>query len=1091
MSDNFGSDQSRVLTVSDRSFDQVVFQDRRPPLTSEWNLINQISDFKTQQSIKVDQPSGWVKVGDIKDSGAASTSDTTSEQNAEEKSASGEALTSLTYGSRIFKLICRDETNVAVVNGWPIIVQNGSNTTITLTLPPSSGVYRYDIVFLEVWRKLVSYDESIFPYGNVDATPFSDNEILWDAIGSETTKRVQIQYRIRTYPSESYGSLLDPYTYPEGLGWSNVRPVGGNPDGQYVTISGYHFQNAGPKDQGLYIAGDGSSAAKTALNTVDGYVYAVPMFLVYRRASGISFGPTAVHSSNITWSDANSGYPSDRPDGLYSDAVYDSDIVDVRHQLVTSGKDLDSIVDKSFRRLALGELKTTIGRGFTTNNALLECSGGKELLKVEQLNGSSSTIPNIGNGVSTGFKRRAYINAELISNHNIIEVPIVPINGATWQEGTISISSMLDTSLGVVTSIDGFYSPDDWNDLTGISATNSTITISDSGANSIVGTSKTVYMEFTFKYSADSSGFYDVPDNFLEVSKYLYQPIATRDSTVPVRYDSSQQILTSASSDYVEYKGANYTDNYEFGHDLIYHTTTADGTSITVNAPSGKLSNYYIWGVKSVRVQSGGSYGNPVSFSATVTSGFTSYAITLSSPVTAGSNVQVTLITGSGSTGSGSTDSTNMKYFELSKQGRGIKDIYETVKLSGTRISANTYEIDSVDKPIIALATYAYTGSGGYTEARVFGYDVSSPKNRINLEITQGTDINKYLPVLSSSDYSDNLQPTRLKVIDSSGTDPSSIEVIAIVHSYVPSTESPYNFYYKFSPYQGLLQSGEVRGKIEKEGPAIISSLGSGKINDFSFSSGTVSVSQNSRVVVRLSGDTWKYAVESGDFFSVSGSNYMYRVLYVGTDASNTQGDTRITLAEPFKESSITSSSYSVIRLDVSNDNISNVIERMPSYSHDDYLGRSEVVTIGGVSGGIISSLNRVRLQDPLDTIKNDFKLGDNKESGNRGRSKFVLTKGENDGIKIGELTPYIKYGSDSTWTSAKGNKKVYQSYLFNKSYYDSSYGTYRDLTGRLYLLVVSSESDNNESDILLSPFSQKDTVDIFELIGRPVIRTT
>ena len=44
MSDNFGSGQNRVLDVENRSLDNVVFQYKTPPLTSEWNLINQISN---------------------------------------------------------------------------------------------------------------------------------------------------------------------------------------------------------------------------------------------------------------------------------------------------------------------------------------------------------------------------------------------------------------------------------------------------------------------------------------------------------------------------------------------------------------------------------------------------------------------------------------------------------------------------------------------------------------------------------------------------------------------------------------------------------------------------------------------------------------------------------------------------------------------------------------------------------------------------------------------------------------------------------------------------------------------------------------
>ena len=65
MSDYFGTQQPRVLTTQDRNLDNVVFQYRKPPLTSEWNLINQISNEKIQEISKASYPSGWMTVGDI------------------------------------------------------------------------------------------------------------------------------------------------------------------------------------------------------------------------------------------------------------------------------------------------------------------------------------------------------------------------------------------------------------------------------------------------------------------------------------------------------------------------------------------------------------------------------------------------------------------------------------------------------------------------------------------------------------------------------------------------------------------------------------------------------------------------------------------------------------------------------------------------------------------------------------------------------------------------------------------------------------------------------------------------------------------
>ena len=65
MADNFGTGQNRVLDVKDRNLDNVVFQYKHPPLTSEWNLINQIGNEKIQNFAKVSYPSGWLNVDDI------------------------------------------------------------------------------------------------------------------------------------------------------------------------------------------------------------------------------------------------------------------------------------------------------------------------------------------------------------------------------------------------------------------------------------------------------------------------------------------------------------------------------------------------------------------------------------------------------------------------------------------------------------------------------------------------------------------------------------------------------------------------------------------------------------------------------------------------------------------------------------------------------------------------------------------------------------------------------------------------------------------------------------------------------------------
>jgi hypothetical protein len=67
------------------------------------------------------------------------------------------------------------------------------------------------------------------------------------------------------------------------------------------------------------------------------------------------------------------------------------------------------------------------------------------------------------------------------------------------------------------------------------------------------------------------------------------------------------------------------------------------------------------------------------------------------------------------------------------------------------------------------------------------------------------------------------------------------------------------------------------------------------------------------------------------------------------------------------------------------------------------------------------------------------------------------------------------------------GRRKVYQVYLFARSAVGAIAGS-RDMTGRLYLMVVSGETCAGTAN-LLTTFSPVDTVDLFELVGRPVVK--
>ncbi len=1089
MSDNFGDKQNRVLDVEGRNFDNVVFQTTVPPLTSELNLINQVGNDKAQKALKSVYPSGWLKVGEVDQTTALVPADLTAQVKSEEEDArSGQALASVTYPANSFKLISRDQSNIAIVNGWPIVVQGSysSDDNSILELPVPTGSYRYDLVFLEVWRKLISENDPIYPYGNVQATPYPDNELVWNAIGFETSRRVQIQYRIRTQISDNFANPIDYKAFPEGLGSSLVKPIGANGTGGY--IDGMSFRPVGFSDPGLYISGTGSDTDKETLNTVDGFVYAIPMFVIYRRSSQ-NYGPSHIHGSSVTKVDFASGERSDRTDGMIQDIIYASDIIDLRHQLISSGQDLNKIVQKTFRKLVAGELNISMTEGFGSNGSRVVVPGGTMLLKQDRINGSGTGAPKFADGnESVGFKRMVYANASSNHPNNVIEVPI---NGGSWTAGNIAISTFVDGTYGETSEVLGFYTPGVNDLVTGVTFDGTNVTI-DSSSN-IVGTNRSLMMQFSYDYNAGANGFFDVPKKMLESSKNVFTPVATRDNDIPVRYDNDHNLLTFNGSgvapdgtninDRLHYAGGNYTENHNFGHDLVIHRTLLNSFQLAITCNDGKLNNYYILGVKSVQAEvSPGVFGNDLDFTLQRTfetsPNRVTYTIGVLSAPSNEANLRISMVTGSGP-----SEATSLKFFEYSKQGRGIIDVYEMIEVEAEETvpgSTGKYIVDTVDKPIIAVASRTLT-FGSYVTSKPYAYDsVAGNESRIDITVDTGpliTDqINRYLPVLG--DYTENLQPT--KIIIKAPSD-KTIKVPVLVHSYILSSEAPYSFYYHFNGYQGRLSVSAVEfGKIEAEGPAIITSEGSGEIFNYSYSEGVVEVTQDLRTVT---GDNtqWLYNIKAGDFISID-DGPKYRILTVSSNTS-------LELAEPYIGDTETDLPYEVTRTDVAASGISNIVDRMPTHDIADFEAAAWDMEFSILTSTMLETNAKVKLQDPLDTITNDFMLGQQSKSNSRGRFDFRLTGGKNKSIKLGFQTPHLVYDEVLDWPY-DDVKKVFQSYLFNKASKNPTDGDPRDLTGRMFLVVLSSESENSTSSVVISSSSIFTAVDMFELVGRPLIKS-
>ena len=223
----------------------------------------------------------------------------------------------------------------------------------------------------------------IFYEGNTQSDSslwFSDDIVDPQAV-SNTTRRIQIQYRFRTHSVDFDGvnflDGIDPKTHFYGFDNQNVIAQGNTSN----PVANYFFSRADGTtyvrpngnntlsyvDNGLFYSGDGSQQSSTDLGTVDGYVYAIPICYVFRRnngsfhtLNGVNNGLLTTHGGGINTSlnvniQANE---SDRPDGLFSDQIASVDVYDLRRYVFPYGLDLNSELKYQTQLLLDNNLKT-------------------------------------------------------------------------------------------------------------------------------------------------------------------------------------------------------------------------------------------------------------------------------------------------------------------------------------------------------------------------------------------------------------------------------------------------------------------------------------------------------------------------------------------------------------------------------------------------------------------------------------------------------------------------------------------------------------------------------------------------------------
>lgn len=302
---------SRVLSPNNRNFSLVAFQQAKPLLDSELNLMQQIQNKLRADILRTIMSPGIISM-DVQ------------------------------AGITDKKNTLRISGAMACVNGW-LLTLSGSNrndaaSDIVFPAAPNSGS-REDLAFVECWFEEVAPsgspeddDENVYRYGGIASGTLA-NDLQDNVAGDETTRRIQLRWNIRTVTDVNFT------TYPKGV--DNGDRVKARAGAQSDT--NYTFASVG---NGLYRAGDGSSAACTTLKCVDGYVYALPLFRVHRRnqtaynATDNKEGAPAYSSGTVI------------PSGLYHDVIAAQDVTPIYP--VASAYEQDD--DKQSDKAALKEL---------------------------------------------------------------------------------------------------------------------------------------------------------------------------------------------------------------------------------------------------------------------------------------------------------------------------------------------------------------------------------------------------------------------------------------------------------------------------------------------------------------------------------------------------------------------------------------------------------------------------------------------------------------------------------------------------------------------------------------------------------------
>jgi|GEM_PF-6277859 len=162
-------------------------------------------------------------------------------------------------------------------------IADDTQSAYTMAAVPGTGS-RTDLVYLEAFIVEVQGSTTSNPISTNKPDPthvYKYGNVLYGGIGPaddinevnfELCRRIQLQYRLRVVAGVNFTA------YPKGVNDPVVLA-----QGPFGTPTSIPFA-VDATDANVFVAGNGSAAHQTALGTLDGYVYAVPIAKVTRTA---------------------------------------------------------------------------------------------------------------------------------------------------------------------------------------------------------------------------------------------------------------------------------------------------------------------------------------------------------------------------------------------------------------------------------------------------------------------------------------------------------------------------------------------------------------------------------------------------------------------------------------------------------------------------------------------------------------------------------------------------------------------------------------------------------------------------------------